>query len=191
MWFKYGLKTQKVRSSTPWKGRSFVIFAWGFKAFALTGRQVCVRNYPGRCPGLGASALSGRAASDLLGLQPVLEPHAKVQLLIFKAKIIKKRKMSKKMMIFYSFPFNFLWKSLMTLMTGILGWPITTALLILRWAVVLFLSHAARYSERSSDSGQNADGYLKNCFPSFHFFECWMLSVECWIFCGRIGWARG
>ena len=37
-----------------------------------------------------------------------------------------------------------------------------------------FLSHAARYSERSSDSGQYADGYLKNCFPSvrFHFFEC-------------------
>ena len=31
-----------------------------FKAFALTGRQVCVRNYPGRCPGLEASALSGR-----------------------------------------------------------------------------------------------------------------------------------
>ena len=29
-------------------------------AFALTGRQVCVRNNPGRCPGLGASALSGR-----------------------------------------------------------------------------------------------------------------------------------
>ena len=71
--------------------------------------------------------------------------------------------MSKKMMIFYSFPFNFLWKSLMTmtLMTGFLS----------------FLSHAARYSERSSDSGQYADGYLKNCFPSvrFHFF----LNVEC------------
>ena len=35
------------------------------------------------------------------------------------------------------------------------------------------LSHAARYSERSNDSGQNADGYLKNCFPSvrFHFFN--------------------
>ena len=34
------------------------------------------------------------------------------------------------------------------------------------------LSHAARYSERSSDSGQNADGYLQNCFPSvrFHLF---------------------
>ena len=31
--------------------------------------------------------------------------------------------MSKKMMIFYSFPFNFLWKSLMTMtfMTGILS----------------------------------------------------------------------
>ena len=30
----------------------------------------------------------------------------------------------------------------------------------------------ARYSERSSDSGQNADGYLQYCFPSvrFHFF---------------------
>ena len=47
-------------SKAPCKGKSFVIFAWGFKAFALTGRQVCVRNYPGRCPGLGASALSGR-----------------------------------------------------------------------------------------------------------------------------------
>ena len=34
--------------------------AWIFKAFALTGRQVCVRNNPGRCPGLGATALSGR-----------------------------------------------------------------------------------------------------------------------------------
>ena len=31
------------------------------------------------------------------------------------------------------------------------------------------LSHAARYSERSSDSGQNADGYLQNCFPSVRF----------------------
>ena len=61
------------------------------------------------------------------------------------------------------------------------------------------LSHAARYSERSSDSGQNADGYLKNCFPSvrFHFFWMlngfWMLNVECWMlnFCGRTVWARG
>ena len=31
-----------------------------FEAFALTGRQTCVHDYPGRCPGLGASALSGR-----------------------------------------------------------------------------------------------------------------------------------
>ena len=53
-------------------------------------------------------------------------------------------------------------------------------LIIIRWTPCS-LSHAARYSERSSDSGQNADGYLKNCFPSvrFHFF--WMLNVECWM----------
>ena len=30
------------------------------KAFALTGRQACIRHYPGCCPGLRASALSGR-----------------------------------------------------------------------------------------------------------------------------------
>ena len=30
------------------------------KAVALTGRQACIHHYPGRCPGLGASALSGR-----------------------------------------------------------------------------------------------------------------------------------
>ena len=33
------------------------------KAFALTGRQACVHHYPGRCPGLGASALSGRVGA--------------------------------------------------------------------------------------------------------------------------------
>ena len=33
------------------------------------------------------------------------------------AKVIKKGETSKNLMIFYSFPFNFLWKSLMTLMT--------------------------------------------------------------------------
>ena len=38
---------------------------WYFKAFALTGRQICDRNYPGRCPGLGASALSGRVGQNL------------------------------------------------------------------------------------------------------------------------------
>ena len=40
-------------------------FAWYFKAFVLTGRQVCGHNYPGRCPGLGASALSGRVGCNL------------------------------------------------------------------------------------------------------------------------------
>ena len=30
------------------------------KAFALSGRQACVYKYPGCCPGLRASALSGR-----------------------------------------------------------------------------------------------------------------------------------
>ena len=34
------------------------------KAFALTGRQACIHYYPGRCPGLGASAL-------YLSLRPV------------------------------------------------------------------------------------------------------------------------
>jgi hypothetical protein len=46
-------------SNAPCKGKSFVII-WFFEAFALTGRQVCKHIYPGRCPGLGASALSGR-----------------------------------------------------------------------------------------------------------------------------------
>ena len=52
-------------SKAPCKGKSFVIFAWGFKAFALTGRQACVHKHPGRCPGLGASALSGRVGKNL------------------------------------------------------------------------------------------------------------------------------
>ena len=70
MWFKNGLKAQKLLAQgnalgiiavnkAPCKGKSFVN-AWFFKAFALTGRQVCAHNNPGRCPGLGASALSGR-----------------------------------------------------------------------------------------------------------------------------------
>ena len=63
-------------SKAPCKGKSFMFFAWSFKAFALTGRQVCVRNYPGRCPGLGASALSGRAASRGLCPLPLLYPSA-------------------------------------------------------------------------------------------------------------------
>ncbi len=35
--------------------------ARSFNAFALTGRQVCEHDNPGRCPGLRASAPSGRA----------------------------------------------------------------------------------------------------------------------------------
>ena len=72
MWFKYGLKAQKLLaqgialgvvaiSKTPCKGNSFVN-CLVLKAFALTGRQVCVHKHPGRCPGLRASAPSGRAA---------------------------------------------------------------------------------------------------------------------------------
>ena len=58
------------------------------------------------------------------------------------------------------------------LMTGILGRTKMTALLNIEVSGRFGLSHTARYSERSSDSGQYADGYLKNCFPSvrFHFF---------------------
>ena len=72
MWFKYGLKAQKLLaqgialgvvaiSKAPCKGKSFVNYLI-LKAFSLTGRQVCVHKHPGRCPGLRASAPSGRAA---------------------------------------------------------------------------------------------------------------------------------
>ena len=74
MWFKYGLKAQKLLaqgialgiiavSKAPCKGKSFVNCPV-FKAFALTGRQFCAHNNPGRCPGLGASALSGRVGRN-------------------------------------------------------------------------------------------------------------------------------
>ena len=54
MWFKYGLKAQKLLaqgialgiiavSKAPCKGKS-LINSWFLKAFALTGRQVCVHN---------------------------------------------------------------------------------------------------------------------------------------------------
>ena len=69
-WFKYGLKAQKLLAQgialgimainkTPCKGKRFV-YSLFFKAFALTGRQIGVHNYPGRRPGLCASALLGR-----------------------------------------------------------------------------------------------------------------------------------
>ena len=46
------------------------------KAFALTGRLVCLHNYPRRCPGLGASALSGRAGIELLLGSEIEEEHS-------------------------------------------------------------------------------------------------------------------
>ena len=57
MWFKYGLKAQKLLaqgitlgivavSKAPCKGKS-LIYCRYFKAFALTGRQVCVHDNPG------------------------------------------------------------------------------------------------------------------------------------------------
>nr|WP_296189437.1 hypothetical protein [uncultured Prevotella sp.] len=89
MWFKYGLKAQKLIAQgnghkqhalkgqkllaqgnalgvvaigkAPCKGKSFVN-CLVLKAFALTGRQVRIHKHPGRCPGLRASAPSGRAA---------------------------------------------------------------------------------------------------------------------------------
>ena len=70
MWVKYGLKAQKLLaqgialgimaiSKAPCKGKSFV-YCPVFRSFCPYRATVCVRNYPGRCPGLGASALSGR-----------------------------------------------------------------------------------------------------------------------------------
>ena len=86
MWFKYGLKAQKFLaqgngrkqhalkgqkllaqgialgiitiSKAPVRGKALYIAR--YFSFALTGRQVCVHKHPGRCPGLRASALSGR-----------------------------------------------------------------------------------------------------------------------------------
>ena len=96
-WFKYRLKDQKFQkqhalkgqkllaqgsalgimaiSKAPCKGKSFVN-CLVLKAFALTGRQVCVHKHPGRCPGLRASALSGRAASMSFCPLPLLYPSA-------------------------------------------------------------------------------------------------------------------
>ena len=46
-----------VRKLGALKGKSFKTHTEIYKAFALTGRQICVQNNPGRCPGLRASAL--------------------------------------------------------------------------------------------------------------------------------------
>ena len=39
-----------------------------FEAFALSGRRAKCCLYPGRCPGLGASALSGRVGQNFQGV---------------------------------------------------------------------------------------------------------------------------
>lgn len=41
------------------------------KAFALTGRQACIHHYPGCCPGLRASALSGRVGLTSENIYPL------------------------------------------------------------------------------------------------------------------------
>ena len=80
MWFKYGLKAQKLLAQgntlgfskifamRPVRAKALLIARY-FKAFALTGRQVCVHDYPGCCPGLGASALSGRVG-EIIQFRP-------------------------------------------------------------------------------------------------------------------------
>ena len=50
-------------NSSPCKGKNFVLSRY-LKTFALTGRHSCLYVNPGRCPGLGASAL-------YLSLRPV------------------------------------------------------------------------------------------------------------------------
>ena len=84
------------------------------------------------------------------------------QLLIFKAKIIKKMKMSKKMMIFYSFPFNFLWKSLVTLMTMTL----MTGFLCFLYPMQLVTPSVVVIAVRMLMA------ICRIVFPIFHFFEC-------------------
>ena len=70
MWFKYGLKAQKLLaqgialgtpavSNAPCKGKSFV-FRLVYESFCPYRATNLRHDYPGRCPGLGASALSGR-----------------------------------------------------------------------------------------------------------------------------------
>ena len=52
---------------TPCKGKSFLDV---FKAFALTGRFDDYQHYPGRCPGLGASAPLKREEQTLVPSAP-------------------------------------------------------------------------------------------------------------------------
>ena len=49
------------------------------KTFALSGRQACVHHYPGRCPGLRASALSGRVGALPFRYAPVTVGSGRVE----------------------------------------------------------------------------------------------------------------
>ena len=83
MWFKNGLKAQKLlaqgsalgyydrKTCRPVRAKAFKYQACN-KAFALTGRRAKCCLYPGRCPGLGASALSGRAGKSSHKPLPIL-----------------------------------------------------------------------------------------------------------------------
>ena len=52
------------------------LLAQGSALGIVTGRQVCEHDNPGRCPGLRASAPSGRAASKSFFPLPLLYPSA-------------------------------------------------------------------------------------------------------------------
>ena len=73
MWFKYGLNAQKLLAQgnalgiiavnkAPCKGKSFTNYLV-LKLLPLQGDRFTSIKNPGRCPGLGASALSGRVES--------------------------------------------------------------------------------------------------------------------------------
>ena len=57
MWFKNGLKAQKLQKQHALKGQKLLAQGIALGMMAIS-KAPC--NNPGRCPGLGASALSGR-----------------------------------------------------------------------------------------------------------------------------------
>ncbi|MQN90386.1 hypothetical protein F7D59_11165 [Prevotella copri] len=62
MWFKYVLKAQKLQKQHALKGQKLLAQGIALGIIAIS-KSPC--NYPGRCPGLGASALSGRVGQNL------------------------------------------------------------------------------------------------------------------------------
>ena len=61
-----------ILTTSPCKGKSFDYM----KLLPLQGDVVKIITYPGRCPGLGASALSGRAGIELLLGSEIEEEHS-------------------------------------------------------------------------------------------------------------------